>query len=339
MEKHDEPLEQHPHKSVEHHQPQPLADVLKGCWVLFLFSYSAALQSLLWVMPGATSTSLASVYSKSFGPNSVQQFFIIGSCAFIPATFISVYACERFGVRVCTIANAFILAGIAGLRFGAQANTDSALVLWQLSAVLVGLSGPITLAVPSILAELWFPPERRATATAVAVEAGTIGSALGYLLPLMLPAATLTDVNRMYALSAGLALLLLACCCYFPAGPSVPPSRSAAATAAADEAAAALAERPEGERAEGTSALLLQDEGTAPTAMSMTAGAVPAASSHHLHATHASSSPAAVLCASLHALSRNPPFLVIVGVYGVTLGMNGAWLSTLNLNLRHAGLS
>jgi nitrate/nitrite transporter NarK len=42
---------------------------------------------------------------------------------------------------------------------------------------------------------------------------------------------------------------------------------------------------------------------------------------------------------ALRALARNSQFIVLVCVYGGVLGFNGAWSTTLNLNLSHAGLN
>lgn len=270
------------------HAPRPSAqsraDFIKGCWVLFIFSFSAALQALLWILPGTISTSLATVYANSFGPNTVQHMFIVGAFAFFPATVAAEFAMERFGLRVCTITNIILLVGIAALRCAAQTDSSASLYLWLGSAVLVGLSGPMTMALPGYLAELWFTPVQRATATAVAVEAATVGSALGYLLPGMLPRDTIANLNHIYILCLGLGIALLACCVYFPAAPACPPSRSAAA---ADNAEA---------DAQGRHTVTL-----------------------------------ASVWLGVLGLARNSQFLVIVLAYGVILGFNGAWSTTLNL--------
>lgn len=196
---------------------------------------------------------------------------------------------ERFGLRICTICNIVVLFGISALRFAAQTNSITSLVLWILSAVLVGVSGPMVMALPGYLAELWFIPRHRATATAIAVEASTIGSAFAYLLPGLLPQNTISDLNRVNVLCLGLSVGLLLCCACFPSRPSIPPSRSAAVNAEGSE------ERPPA------------------TLFGMLRGVV--------------------------ALARNSQFVVVVLVYGVVLGFNGAWSTTLNLNLSQSKLS
>lgn len=266
--------------------PQTRADFIKGCWVLFIFSFSAALQALLWILPGTISTSLAAAYAHSFGPNTVQHMFIIGSFAFFPATVAAEFAMERFGLRVCTITNVLILTGIATLRCAAQTDSSTSLALWMGSAVLVGLSGPMTMALPGYLAELWFTPAQRATATAVAVEAATVGSSLGYLLPGLLPQNSIADLNRVYVLCLCLCVANLAFCVYFPAAPTAPPSRSAAAADTADAGA------------HGT--------GRPPVTL-------------------------ASVWLGVRDLAGNSQFVIVVLVYGVILGFNGAWSTTLNL--------
>ena len=279
-----------PEKTSKEAIPQQTrADFLKGCWVLFIFSFSAAMQSLLWILPGTLSTTLGSIYSSSFGPNTVQDMFIVGSFAFFPATFAAEYAMERFGLRICTITNVFMIACIAALRFAAQSDSHLSLALWILSAIFVGFTGPITMALPGYLAEQWFTPEQRATATAIAVESASLGSAFAYLLPGLVPQNTMSDLNRVYGLCMGLCIALLLCCVYFPAGPSKPPSRSAAMDV---------------------------DDGQARAPVTLSS-----------------------IWRGVQALARNSQFIIIVLVYGVILGFNGAWSTTLNLNLRHAGLS
>ena len=237
---------------------QPLWDTVNGCWVLFVYCCFSTFQCTLWALPGPMSTTMGLVYPNAISafdsklavrasqarlardhlPRAVQLFLNWGAICFIPCAFPFAYWLARpHGLRRCTIIGILLITAGAACRCGAQTDSTLSLALWHLSSILVGCAGPIAMAAPILLAETWFPVHRRGLAMAIAAEANSIGGAIAFLMPpALLQNNSLADLNRVYALSLGLALFCCVCCLYFPDAPSVPPSRSAEAEDSASRA-------------------------------------------------------------------------------------------------------
>ena len=99
------------------------------------------------------------------------------------------------------------------------------------------------MAVPPLLSAQWFPPQERATATAIASLANNFGSATGFILGIYTVVHP-SQVPHLLYIHAGLAVLNLAMIlAYFPTNPSIPPS-AAAAAAARDQDAEAERDAP-----------------------------------------------------------------------------------------------
>ena len=64
-----------------------------------------------------------------------------------------------------------------------------------------GLAGPVTQAGPPVLSSLWFPPNQRTTATALASLTGSLGIAVSFLIGTLIngeaiPHVKLSHYNR-----------------------------------------------------------------------------------------------------------------------------------------------
>lgn len=209
-------------------------DLYWGYWVLFVFSFYSALQGFCWSLPGTVATTLLAVYSHMTG-STIQLLVNWGSITYLPIAFPCAYAMHRkYGFRLTTIASIALLVAAAVARCGAQADDEVSVALWHVSAILTGIAGPVANAAPSQLAELWFPPAKRAFAMALALESNMLGCALAFVVaPAMLPdpsaprAESLAGLNLVYGVTLALCAACLACCACFPAEPSRAPSRSA----------------------------------------------------------------------------------------------------------------
>ena len=213
------------------------------------------------------------------------------------------------------------------------------------------------MALPSHLAEIYFSPRWRTTATAIAVESATFGTAMAYLVPLTLhensleggptrslrvsthgiritPTPSHTDLNSLNAFCVALVAVLLLCCIYIPQGPSVAPSKSAALDLR-EEGKSVLSPRADAPEADG-GAFAVSGASHAPGADSANAA---------FEETYAAPRPVLAPLAhrskwhDLQSLASSPPFLVVLVAYGVVTGFSGAWSSTLAINLSRIGLS
>jgi MFS transporter, FLVCR family, feline leukemia virus subgroup C receptor-related protein len=84
---------------------------------------------------------------------------------------------------------------------------------------------PIVNSTPSMLATVWFPPEERAIATAVAFLAQFLGTAVAFLLGFVVNSTD--DIAKRIWIEAALSLAVcIPILIYFPDGPPTPPSAS-----------------------------------------------------------------------------------------------------------------
>lgn len=114
---------------------------------------------------------------------------------------------------------------IGGKQFGPKSSFGIAIV--YVAQFIVGAIGPMVMAAPPLLSNVWFPAHERPLATAVGTLCNNMGSAGGFLLgPLLVKNPS--DMPLLLYTHAGIAImnavLMLA---YFPSAPPMPPSHSA----------------------------------------------------------------------------------------------------------------
>lgn len=107
-------------------------------------------------------------------------------------------------------------------------NQDTALSFLHIGQILNAAAGPLVMATPSLLSAIWFPDHERTTATAIAVLANGVGTAVGFLLGPWLAPDAASIPTLLYAEIGMAALPAAAIALHFPAGPAVPPSPAAA---------------------------------------------------------------------------------------------------------------
>ena len=115
---------------------------------------------------------------------------------------------DRHGIRSTVLSGLALVVASCVLRLFANDASTASLVLLHASFILNAAAGPAAMAVPSKLAEDWFPPAQRTTACAVAA----LGNQTGALVLYLLIAAAFPNPTRPdnFALNACLAALALA---------------------------------------------------------------------------------------------------------------------------------
>lgn len=100
--------------------------------------------------------------------------------SFVVATPFTFWTLSKHGPKTSiVISSCLLLAGNWIKYAGARSNVFAIVMLGQL---LMGLAQPFVLAAPTTYSDLWFSPEGRTTATAVASLANPFGAALGQLI-------------------------------------------------------------------------------------------------------------------------------------------------------------
>ena len=208
-------------------------------YILALFSYLTALQSLVWFTYGSVPDATMAYYGVD--ESTVDLTLNWGSILFCAVAPGAMWAMTRpRGLQRCVQAAAVLVVAGAALRLvpsalpapwpGGHPGWTRACV--HGGCILNACAGPLVMATPSLLSQVWFHDHERATATAVAVLANNLGTTVGFLLgPALAPSASALPVLLWVEL--GMAAPALAALVHFPHSPSVPPSPAAARFAAA----------------------------------------------------------------------------------------------------------
>ena len=135
---------------------------------------------------------------------------------------------DRFGLRVSILSGCWLLAIATGIRCFVPDGTTWTF-LFHVAHYMVGVVGLPVMMTPPRLSSVWFPPNQRTFATAVATMAQSVGVTVAFI---TIPYLTRHyDIHTMLYVQAemGLFIALLATI-YFPSQPPTPPSISATTT-------------------------------------------------------------------------------------------------------------
>ena len=209
-------------------------------WILATYSMLAAMQGLTWSVPGTLEPTFLAVYGEqgAGAPTSgvagmtgdtVQLLLNYGPIFYLVAMLPVAWSIDRHGIRAATVSGIALVLVANVMRCFANDGSALSLALVHVSFVLNAVAGPAAMAVPSKLAEDWFSPNERTTATAIAALANQTGVLFLYLLvPTLCPNPTKGDNLKLNLLLAGLsAVNALMAAIYFPSHPPRAPSASA----------------------------------------------------------------------------------------------------------------
>eukprot|EP01116_Phalansterium_solitarium_P022571 TRINITY_DN7504_c0_g1_i1.p1 TRINITY_DN7504_c0_g1~~TRINITY_DN7504_c0_g1_i1.p1 ORF type:complete len:442 (-),score=110.31 TRINITY_DN7504_c0_g1_i1:289-1614(-) len=205
-------------------------------WVLFVFSYAAGLQGLLWM----TYSSVPEQSQAYLGTGSSSLDFMLseGPIAYVlvllPCTWL---LSKPGGLRIAVVASCVMCLFASVFRTvpvwlpPAFRSAHAGPLMWFLyiAQFVNAAAAPPTQAAPSLLSQTWFSVEQRTTATAIARVSNAGGRAVGFFLgPAIVHAAS--DVPKLLYAEIAMSAVLVACALASPpSGPRVPPSRSASA--------------------------------------------------------------------------------------------------------------
>jgi len=197
-------------------------------YVLTTYTFMAAMQGMTWAVPGVVQPTMQAVYGVS--ADTVQLLLNYGPVFYLLFAVPTAWGIDRFGIRGSTWVGIILVLIANVMRLGANDASTLSVVLVHLSFVLNAIAGPMAMGIPSKLAEEWFPPLERTTATAIAALGNQSGTVVLYVLvPVLCPDTTASDILHLNAFLAGLSILnALMAFAYLPNHPPTPPSASAA---------------------------------------------------------------------------------------------------------------
>ena len=198
-------------------------------WVLATASLLAANQSAMWALPGAVGTTFTTVYGMS--GDATQLLMNYGCFLFFILAFPSAFALDRYGVTRPIQGAVLTLLLSSVLRCASPLSpTPWALACQHIAAILTAVAGPVAMTLPSRLAQDWFPPEERATATSITAMASQVGGVLVFgAVPFLCPGGDGPGLLRLNCLLAAAALVnTLMAAAHLPLSPPTGPPSPAA---------------------------------------------------------------------------------------------------------------
>ncbi|XP_059142167.1 solute carrier family 49 member 4 homolog [Physella acuta] len=229
-------------------------------YLLALFSFAALIWNAVWSTWGPIAEAAELVFGWDDGD--IAMFTWLGNVPFLVTMFPIAYLMDVKGLRFPMV----LCCGLMFLGTGLRCiPCDVKTAKWLINAgqFINGIAGTVPISGPALLSGLWFPPNQRATATALSTVLGYLGACVSFIVgPMLVPTPpddplpptppdndSMLNTFDLYATNgtngtdysaqkdgimtimyfecgaAGLLFLLVAI--YFPSKPPLPPSISA----------------------------------------------------------------------------------------------------------------
>ncbi|XP_076068154.1 solute carrier family 49 member 4-like [Oratosquilla oratoria] len=202
-------------------------------WVLVIFSLLCGFQVFQWNTWGPISVSALQAF-PDWSPETVAMMANWGTISFLVFVAPVCYMVQHKGLRFSALVCAAVMAAATLVRAFAF-GTRSFKTMCHLSAIMIGMTSPIVLAAPPLLAAVWFPARERITATATMQVSCHVGILFSFLEPLLVrdredrvsSSEIRSDIKFLMYTDAAIGLMILTMIIvYFPNLPPVPPSPS-----------------------------------------------------------------------------------------------------------------
>ncbi|XP_076035527.1 solute carrier family 49 member 4 homolog isoform X2 [Oratosquilla oratoria] len=148
-------------------------------WILFVFAGLGFMQCAVWNTWGPITSSAKTAYS--WDNAEIARLSMWGTVTMIVGLIPFTILLQRKGLRVAMIVTSFFMALGTLIRCFSQ-DEEVFTILANIAAILNGLSGIIICTAPSLLSSTWFPPKERTTATGVGCTFNQLGNAGGFFL-------------------------------------------------------------------------------------------------------------------------------------------------------------
>lgn len=145
--------------------------------------------------------------------------------AFLVASPFTLYALHTSGPRLSIITSSILILLGNWIRYGGSRSHSPSFGVTMFGQILIGLAQPFVLSAPTHYSDLWFSPQGRVSATAVASLANPFGGAIGQLIsPLFVN--TPSDIPNMVLYVAIISSVATIPSFFLPARPPTPVSPS-----------------------------------------------------------------------------------------------------------------
>ena len=197
--------------------------------VLAIFSLANASNAFLWICFSPIFQYATERFQVS--NTAVNMLSLVFLFAYLPASIMTVYVVERYGLRTGLVMGTAMNAVCCWIRYVATfvpAAGGGSYALLLVGQVIGAIAQPFFTNLPARVSAEWFPASQRDGATVVASMSNPVGNALGSVIPALVVAAA-GDIPSLL-LGQAVACTVLALISYvgIPAKPPSPPSASAA---------------------------------------------------------------------------------------------------------------
>ncbi|KAH3703469.1 hypothetical protein DPMN_078505 [Dreissena polymorpha] len=161
-------------------EPTPTTAVFKRRWyIIFVFSLGNFIQAMAWNTWGPITESAEVTFD--WQDSNIGMLANYGNIAFMVTVIPMCYFMDVKGLRISLIICGFLLALGCGIRC---ITMEPAAMTWLSNggALLIGFGGSVPFAGPAKLSAVWFPPNQRTTATSIASFSNYLGIAMAFII-------------------------------------------------------------------------------------------------------------------------------------------------------------
>lgn len=174
-----------------------------------------------WLTYSPVANTAATFFSTSASTvNWLSTAFLF---AFVVASPATLYALRSGGPRLAFISSSILMLVGNWIRYAGTRCSSPSFSLVMTGQILIGLAQPFVLAAPTHFSNLWFSPQGRCSATAVASLANPFGGALGQLINPFL-ATSPSEIPKMTLYVAVITSVIAIPSVFIPVRPPTPSS-------------------------------------------------------------------------------------------------------------------
>ena len=184
-------------------QPAPQYAVFpRRYWLLFLMSYQACLQNMVWVTFSSTVKEAKALYDTSDA--TIDWVTAWGAYGYVVMAPVTPWVVRKCGVRGSATV------GAALIVFCCLARLVRNVPILHIAQFVNAMAGPLTFATCPKLSAEWFAPHHRTIATSTVQMASYSGTGVAFILALPVNSQpTLLNLMYLEAIAAGLLLVLM----------------------------------------------------------------------------------------------------------------------------------
>jgi MFS family permease len=194
-------------------------------WILFLYALLSAVQNCFWLTYNTIGNHVNTVLN--IDEKVANVISMLAPMWYVVLAMPIAWMVDNYGIRKSMLGAASLLLFCGLFRCAMLGPQPLPLTVVFIAQSANAIAGPLLNSVPALISTTWFPPEERALATAIGFLSQNLGSALAFVLGLIV--TTDQAIWLLLYIEAGMAFVCtVPVFIYFPERPPSPPSASSA---------------------------------------------------------------------------------------------------------------